>query len=115
MDKLTCHNYTKALNAQLYIGKLPPGNINIPGGPYTIPQILIIVIGFFLLICTRFIWFPLNGVIMGILSGLISFILPYGISFVWIRIKHRSRTMSEFISDLMSILEHLRSKRVKTP
>lgn len=54
-EELIGHSYTRARKHPLVIGKLP-GAGRLPGGPYTITQVMTMVISFGLLVMTRELW-----------------------------------------------------------
>nr|BEK71283.1 hypothetical protein KPHV_85100 [Kitasatospora purpeofusca] len=69
-------SYTRARRHPLVVGKLP-GAGRIPGGPYTITQIVTMVIGFVVLIMTRALW-----AYFGIFDIVIMIVLPWGLAWV---------------------------------
>ncbi|MEU8763453.1 hypothetical protein [Streptomyces sp. NPDC048659] len=75
-EQLIGHSYTRARKHPLVIGKLP-GAGRLPGGPYTITQIVTMVATFLLLIITRQLWAH-----FGVMNVLAMVILPWGTAWV---------------------------------
>ncbi|WP_082526373.1 hypothetical protein [Kitasatospora sp. MBT63] len=69
-------SYTRARRHPLVVGKLP-GAGRIPGGPYTITQLVTMVIGFVVLIMTRALWAH-----FGLFDIVIMVVLPWGLAWV---------------------------------
>ncbi|MFE4515392.1 hypothetical protein ACFRMQ_14515 [Kitasatospora sp. NPDC056783] len=70
------HSYTRARRHPLVVGKLP-GAGRIPGGPYTVTQIVTMVVGFMVLTMTRALWAH-----FGLLDIVIMIALPWGLAWV---------------------------------
>ena len=75
-EQLVGHSYTRARRHPLVIGKLP-GAGRLPGGPYTITQIVTMVGTFLLLVITRQLWAH-----FGALDALVMVIVPWGLAWV---------------------------------
>ncbi|MFC9734243.1 hypothetical protein ACFWGM_01935 [Streptomyces roseolus] len=69
--------YTKARRHPLMIGKWPGGQMAIPGGPYTVPQVAVIAVTFAVLMLTRAVWAH-----FGLVNFVIALGVPYGLSLV---------------------------------
>ncbi|MFI8254994.1 hypothetical protein [Streptomyces filamentosus] len=69
--------YTKARRHPLMIGKWPGGQMAIPGGPYTVPQVAVIAMTFAVLMLTRAVWAH-----FGLVNFVIALGVPYGLSLV---------------------------------
>ncbi|NML54795.1 hypothetical protein HHL19_18670 [Streptomyces sp. R302] len=69
--------YTKARRHPLMIGKWPGGQMTIPGGPYTVPQVAVIAVTFAVLMLTREVWAH-----FGLVNFVIALGVPYGLSLV---------------------------------
>ncbi|MFF3934133.1 hypothetical protein [Streptomyces hirsutus] len=69
--------YTKARRHPLMIGKWPGGQRPIWGGPYTVPQVIVIAVVFAALMLTRGVWAH-----FGLVNFLIAVGVPYGLSLV---------------------------------
>ncbi|MFF2779455.1 hypothetical protein ACFVU3_31730 [Streptomyces sp. NPDC058052] len=69
--------YTKARRHPLMIGKWPGGQMAIPGGPYTVPQVAVIAVTFAVLMLTRSVWAH-----FGLANFVIALVVPYGLSLV---------------------------------
>ncbi|MFC9486666.1 hypothetical protein ACFTZM_11380 [Streptomyces hydrogenans] len=69
--------YTKARRHPLMIGKWPGGRKAIPGGPYTVPQVIVIAVVFAVLMLTRAVWAH-----FGLVNFVIALGVPYGLSLV---------------------------------
>ncbi|MET9734580.1 hypothetical protein ABZZ79_29260 [Streptomyces sp. NPDC006458] len=69
--------YTKARRHPLMIGKWPGGQKAIWGGPYTVPQVIVIAVVFGVLMLTRGVWAR-----FGLLNFVIAVGLPYVLSLV---------------------------------
>lgn len=75
-EQLIGHSYTRARKHPLVIGKLP-GAGRLPGGPYTITQIVTMVATFLLLVVTRQLW-----AYFGLLNILAMAVVPWGLAWV---------------------------------
>ncbi|MFJ9574711.1 hypothetical protein [Streptomyces bacillaris] len=75
-EQLIGHSYTRARRHPLVIGKLP-GAGRLPGGPYTITQIVTMVAVFLLLVITRQLWAH-----FGVMDILVMVVLPWGTAWV---------------------------------
>ncbi|MFJ6438231.1 hypothetical protein [Streptomyces sp. NPDC091416] len=75
-EDLVGHSYTRARKHPLVIGKLP-GAGRIPGGPYTITQIVTMVVVFGSLALTQSLWAR-----FGLANILIMIALPWGLAWV---------------------------------
>lgn len=75
-EDLIGHSYTRARKHPLVIGKLP-GAGRIPGGPYTITQIVTMVVVFGSLALTQALWAH-----FGLANILIMIALPWGLAWV---------------------------------
>ncbi|MFM9462856.1 hypothetical protein ACKI1K_08370 [Streptomyces scabiei] len=75
-EDLIGHSYTRARRHPLVIGKLP-GAGRIPGGPYTITQIVTMVVVFGFLALTQSLWAH-----FGLANILIMVALPWGLAWV---------------------------------
>ncbi|MEU5137037.1 hypothetical protein [Streptomyces californicus] len=78
-EELIGHSYTRARKHPLVIGKLP-GAGRIPGGPYTITQVMTMVITFGLLVLTRGLWAhfgAMNFVLMALAPWGLAWVLRY--------------------------------------
>ncbi|MEU2354533.1 hypothetical protein ABZ599_16450 [Streptomyces misionensis] len=75
-EDLIGHSYTRARKYPLVIGKLP-GAGRIPGGPYTITQIVTMVVVFGSLALTQSLWAH-----FGLANILIMIALPWGVAWV---------------------------------
>lgn len=75
-EQLVGHSYTRARKHPLVIGKLP-GAGRLPGGPYTITQIVTMVATFLLLVITRQLWAH-----FGVVNVLVMICLPWGLAWV---------------------------------
>lgn len=75
-EQLIGHSYTRARKHPLVIGKLP-GAGRLPGGPYTITQIVTMVATFLLLVVTRQLWAH-----FGLLNILAIAVVPWGLAWV---------------------------------
>ncbi|MGW1616407.1 hypothetical protein ACWCQZ_44570 [Streptomyces sp. NPDC002285] len=75
-EELIGHSYTRARKHALVIGKLP-GAGRIPGGPYTITQIVTMVVVFGSLALTQSLWAH-----FGLANILIMIALPWGLAWV---------------------------------
>ncbi|MFD5785339.1 TcpE family conjugal transfer membrane protein [Streptomyces sp. NPDC127037] len=73
---LVGHSYTRARKHPLVIGKLPGGG-RIPGGPYTITQIITMAGVFVLLLLVRDLW-----AFFGIGNALVMVIVPWGLAWL---------------------------------
>ncbi|MFD5110514.1 hypothetical protein [Streptomyces cinereoruber] len=69
--------YTKARRHPLMIGKWPGGKKAIWGGPYTVPQVIVIAVVFTVLMLTRALWAH-----FGLANFAIALGVPYGLSLV---------------------------------
>ncbi|MFJ3699639.1 hypothetical protein ACIPW9_36895 [Streptomyces sp. NPDC090052] len=67
--------YTKARRHPVMVGKWPGGGGRIWGGPYTVPQVVVLVVSFLLLILTRPFWAHFGWV-----NVLIALGVPFGLS-----------------------------------
>ncbi|MFE7948212.1 hypothetical protein [Streptomyces sp. NPDC057426] len=65
--------YTKARRHPLMIGKWPGGRRPIWGGPYTVPQVIVIAVVFAVLMLTRGVWAHF---------GLVNFVIAIGVPYV---------------------------------
>ncbi|GAA2773110.1 hypothetical protein [Kitasatospora cinereorecta] len=74
-DTLIGRSYTRARRSPLVIGKLP-GAGRLPGGPYTISQIVTMVLAFVALITTKAVWAH-----FGFGNVLIMVVVPWGLAF----------------------------------
>ncbi|MFC7182019.1 hypothetical protein ACFQMG_20935, partial [Kitasatospora paranensis] len=74
-DVLIGRSYTRARRSPLVIGKLP-GAGRLPGGPYTITQIVTMVLVFVVLIITKAVWAH-----FGPGNVLIMIVVPWGVAF----------------------------------
>ncbi|MFI5986788.1 hypothetical protein ACIBEA_38745 [Streptomyces sp. NPDC051555] len=75
-EQLVGHSYTRARRHPLVIGKLP-GAGRLPGGPYTITQIVTMAGTFLLLVLTRQLW-----AYFGIGNALIMIAVPWGLAWI---------------------------------
>lgn len=75
-EELTGHSYTRARKHPLVIGKLP-GAGRLPGGPYTITQVMTMVITFGLLVMTRGLWAH-----FGAMNFILMVLVPWGLAWV---------------------------------
>ncbi|MEU0214106.1 hypothetical protein ABZ281_02920 [Streptomyces sp. NPDC006265] len=75
-EELTGHSYTRARKHPLVIGKLP-GAGRLPGGPYTITQVMTMVISFGLLVMTRELWAH-----FGAMNFILMALIPWGLAWV---------------------------------
>ncbi|MFI6689297.1 hypothetical protein [Streptomyces sp. NPDC050485] len=75
-EELVGHSYTRARRHPLVIGKLP-GAGRLPGGPYTITQVMTMVISFGLLVMTRDLWAR-----FGALNFILMVLVPWGLAWV---------------------------------
>ncbi|WP_424892387.1 hypothetical protein [Streptomyces sp. XH2] len=75
-EELIGHSYTRARRHPLVIGKLP-GAGRLPGGPYTITQVMTMVITFGLLVMTRDLWAHFGG-----MNFVLMVVLPWGLAWV---------------------------------
>lgn len=75
-EELTGHSYTRARKHPLVIGKLP-GAGRLPGGPYTITQVMTMVISFGLLVLTRELWAH-----FGAMNFILMALIPWGLAWV---------------------------------
>ncbi|MFI1258943.1 hypothetical protein ACH4U6_34925 [Streptomyces netropsis] len=75
-EELIGHSYTRARRHPLVIGKLP-GAGRLPGGPYTITQVVTMVATFGLLVMTRQLWAH-----FGMGNFLVLIALPWGLAWV---------------------------------
>ncbi|MEU0111934.1 hypothetical protein ABZ313_42245 [Streptomyces sp. NPDC006251] len=75
-EDLVGHSYTRARKHPLVIGKLP-GAGRLPGGPYTITQIVTMVVSFAALTMTQSVWAH-----FGVGNVLIMIALPWGLAWV---------------------------------
>lgn len=75
-EELVGHSYTRARKHPLVVGKLP-GAGRLPGGPYTITQIVTMVVAFGLLVVTREVWAH-----FGVMNFLIMIAFPWGLAWV---------------------------------
>ncbi|MCX4448386.1 TcpE family conjugal transfer membrane protein [Streptomyces sp. NPDC087866] len=73
---LVGHSYTRARKHPLVIGKLPGGG-RIPGGPYTITQIITMAGVFVLLLMVRDLW-----AFFGIGNAFVMVIVPWGLAWL---------------------------------
>lgn len=73
---LVGHSYTRARKHPLVIGKLPGGG-RIPGGPYTITQIVTMVGVFILLLSLRDLW-----AFFGIGNAIVMIVFPWGLAWL---------------------------------
>ncbi|MFJ2060361.1 hypothetical protein ACIOMM_31100 [Streptomyces sp. NPDC087908] len=69
--------YTKARRLPLMIGRWPGGRGAIWGGPYTVPQVVVIAVAFGVLMLTRGVWAH-----FGLVNLVIAIGVPYGLSLV---------------------------------
>lgn len=69
--------YTKARRHPLMIGKWPGGRQSIWGGPYTVPQVIVIAVVFGVLMLTRSVWAH-----FGLVNLVIAVGVPYVLSLV---------------------------------
>ncbi|WP_328372930.1 conjugal transfer protein (plasmid) [Streptomyces sp. NBC_00445] len=76
-ERLVGHSYTRARKHPLVIGKLP-GAGRLPGGPYTITQVVTMVATFLLLVVTRRLWAHFGGAV----DALIMVAFPWGLAWV---------------------------------
>ncbi|WDN56223.1 hypothetical protein [Streptomyces clavuligerus] len=76
-EELIGHSYTRARKHPLVIGKLP-GAGRLPGGPYTITQVMTMVISFGLLVMTKDLW----AAHFGALNFLLMVLIPWGLAWV---------------------------------
>ncbi|MGW4894573.1 hypothetical protein ACWEQL_20205 [Kitasatospora sp. NPDC004240] len=74
--ELIGHSYTRARKHPLVVGKLP-GAGRIPGGPYTVTQIVTMVVAFGFLAATRAIWAH-----FGLMDIVIMVTVPWGLAWV---------------------------------
>ncbi|WP_327740611.1 conjugal transfer protein (plasmid) [Streptomyces nojiriensis] len=75
-EELIGHSYTRARKHPLVIGKLP-GAGRLPGGPYTITQVMTMVCSFGLLVMTRDLWAH-----FGAMNFLLMALIPWGLAWV---------------------------------
>ncbi|MEU2770746.1 MULTISPECIES: hypothetical protein [Streptomyces] len=75
-EQLVGHSYTRARRHPLVIGKLP-GAGRLPGGPYTITQVMTMVISFGLLVMTRDLWAH-----FGAMNFILMALIPWGLAWV---------------------------------
>ncbi|MFF8538427.1 hypothetical protein ACF07B_41705 [Streptomyces sp. NPDC015532] len=78
-EELIGHSYTRARKHPLVIGKLP-GAGRLPGGPYTITQVMTMVISFGLLVMTRELWAhfgAMNFILMALIPWGLAWLLRY--------------------------------------
>ncbi|MFE9121518.1 hypothetical protein [Streptomyces sp. NPDC007172] len=75
-EELVGHSYTRARRHPLVIGKLP-GAGRLPGGPYTITQVMTMVISFGLLVLTRQLWAR-----FGAMNFILMALIPWGLAWV---------------------------------
>ncbi|MGW7199014.1 hypothetical protein [Streptomyces chryseus] len=75
-EELIGHSYTRARKHPLVIGKLP-GAGRLPGGPYTITQVMTMVVSFGLLVLTRELWAQ-----FGAMNFVIMILVPWGLAWV---------------------------------
>ncbi|MBT1187888.1 hypothetical protein HET69_28855 [Streptomyces sp. CJ_13] len=75
-EELIGHSYTRARRHPLVIGKLP-GAGRLPGGPYTITQVMTMVISFGLLVMTRDLWAH-----FGAMNFILMALIPWGLAWV---------------------------------
>ncbi|NUU20916.1 MAG: hypothetical protein HOV68_05280 [Streptomycetaceae bacterium] len=75
-DELIGRSYTRARKHPLVIGKLP-GAGRLPGGPYTITQIVTMTVTFVVLILTRALWAH-----FGVVDVAVLVIVPWGLAWV---------------------------------
>ena len=78
-EELIGHSYTRARKHPLVIGTLP-GAGRLPGGPYTITQVMTMVISFGLLVMTRDLWAhfgAMNFVLMALIPWGLAWVLRY--------------------------------------
>ncbi|MEU7075732.1 hypothetical protein AB0B30_37260 [Streptomyces narbonensis] len=75
-EELIGHSYTRARKHPLVIGKLP-GAGRLPGGPYTITQVMTMVISFGLLVMTRDLWAH-----FGAMNFILMALIPWGLAWV---------------------------------
>jgi hypothetical protein len=78
-EVLIGHSYTRACKHPLVIGKLP-GAGRLPGGPYTITQVMTMVISFGLLVMTRDLWAhfgAMNFILMALIPWSLAWVLRY--------------------------------------
>ncbi|MFF4534038.1 hypothetical protein ACFY1P_32815 [Streptomyces sp. NPDC001407] len=75
-EELIGHSYTRARKHPLVIGKLP-GAGRLPGGPYTITQVMTMVIAFGLLVMTRDLWAR-----FGAMNFVLMVVVPWGLAWV---------------------------------
>ncbi|WP_042449399.1 hypothetical protein [Streptacidiphilus jiangxiensis] len=74
-EVLIGRSYTRARRSPLVIGKLP-GAGRLPGGPYTITQIVTMVLVFLVLITTKSLW-----AYFGPGDALVLIVVPWGVAF----------------------------------
>ncbi|WP_331729377.1 conjugal transfer protein (plasmid) [Streptomyces avidinii] len=75
-EELIGHSYTRARKHPLVIGKLP-GAGRLPGGPYTITQVMTMVCSFGLLVMTRDLWAH-----FGAMNFIVMALIPWGLAWV---------------------------------
>ncbi|MEV6583545.1 hypothetical protein AB0M92_35985 [Streptomyces sp. NPDC051582] len=75
-EELIGHSYTRARKHPLVIGKLP-GAGRLPGGPYTITQVMTMVISFGLLVMTKDLWAH-----FGAMNFILMALIPWGLAWV---------------------------------
>jgi hypothetical protein len=75
-EELIGPSYTRARKHPLVIGKLP-GAGRLPGGPYTITQVMTMVITFGLLVMTKDLWAH-----FGVLNFLLMALTPWGLAWM---------------------------------
>ncbi len=75
-EELIGHSYTRARKHPLVIGKLP-GAGRLPGGPYTITQVMTMVCSFGLLVLTRDLWAR-----FGAMNFVLMVLVPWGLAWV---------------------------------
>lgn len=73
-EELIGRSYTRARKHPLVIGKLP-GAGRLPGGPYTITQVMTMVITFGLLVMTRGMW-----AVFGAMNFVLMVLVPWGLA-----------------------------------
>ncbi|MGV2917375.1 hypothetical protein [Streptomyces alfalfae] len=75
-EELIGRSYTRARKHPLVIGKLP-GAGRLPGGPYTITQVMTMVVTFGLLVMTRDLWAH-----FGAMNFVLMVLVPWGLAWV---------------------------------
>ncbi|MFJ8015026.1 hypothetical protein [Streptomyces sp. NPDC096339] len=73
-EELIGHSYTRARKHPLVIGKLP-GAGRLPGGPYTITQVMTMVVTFGALVMTKDVWAH-----FGAFNFIVMAVLPWGLA-----------------------------------